>query len=464
MVQKVYGSVFNFSDQPLLYSVRDAGVKGDGVTDDTSAIQALLTAVAAAGGGTIFFPAGTYLVSGGLSVGSNTTIRGSGYSSVIRIATGANFSNNVLKLESISNSEVLNLRLDGNRSGIGGGTQYGIYAGGSSNCRVQGCYAHSFSGVGIHSYNSSGCKFIGNTSWDNFFHGMELEQTTNSTAVGNILRNNLRHGLYVFEGEVGATGSKGLAITSNVMYSNTQSGCIIQGPLCDGINFSGNVCRANTESGLIVFDQVKRVSVVGNQFLENGHYGVYLYRSKGNTVYGNTFKNNSQVANGGYQEVLLQGDVTQYSLNNIVSGNNFTIDAANKAQYAIKEGSTSDGPNLITGNMIPNSGTAGRVGVLHETGTQNSVFMCKSNYGRIDYNRGVATFDGDGVTTAFNIPHGLTPDEPRYVNATPASADTRTASASGFSVVKGATNITVTFGAAPILSTGGVVINWEAST
>lgn len=47
-------------------NVRDYGAVGNGVTDDTTAIQAAITAAGAAGGGTIFFPAGTYIVGGAL--------------------------------------------------------------------------------------------------------------------------------------------------------------------------------------------------------------------------------------------------------------------------------------------------------------------------------------------------------------------------------------------------------------
>jgi hypothetical protein len=43
-------------------SVKDFGAKGDGVTNDTVAIQAAIDHVYGAGGGTVFFPSGTYLV------------------------------------------------------------------------------------------------------------------------------------------------------------------------------------------------------------------------------------------------------------------------------------------------------------------------------------------------------------------------------------------------------------------
>jgi hypothetical protein len=43
-------------------SVKDFGAVGDGVTDDTAAINLAIDAVGSAGGGTVYFPAGTYIV------------------------------------------------------------------------------------------------------------------------------------------------------------------------------------------------------------------------------------------------------------------------------------------------------------------------------------------------------------------------------------------------------------------
>jgi hypothetical protein len=51
----------DFRPQTLPHDVTEYGAVGDGVTDDTAAIQAALDAAAAANGGTIFVPTGTYL-------------------------------------------------------------------------------------------------------------------------------------------------------------------------------------------------------------------------------------------------------------------------------------------------------------------------------------------------------------------------------------------------------------------
>jgi hypothetical protein len=48
------------------FNVKDYGAVGDGVTDDTTAIQDTINAASAAGGGTVYFPAGIYIVGGAL--------------------------------------------------------------------------------------------------------------------------------------------------------------------------------------------------------------------------------------------------------------------------------------------------------------------------------------------------------------------------------------------------------------
>jgi hypothetical protein len=78
-----------------IYDVRAYGAKGDGVANDTAAIQRTMDAVKAAGGGSVFFPKGTFrYVNPATSYygttmtltneGSNVTVFGTGDSSVIQ--------------------------------------------------------------------------------------------------------------------------------------------------------------------------------------------------------------------------------------------------------------------------------------------------------------------------------------------------------------------------------------------
>jgi len=56
----------NGGSQP--FSVKTYGAKGDGVTDDTAAIQATVNVCEAAGGGVVFFPVGVYIVSAEITI------------------------------------------------------------------------------------------------------------------------------------------------------------------------------------------------------------------------------------------------------------------------------------------------------------------------------------------------------------------------------------------------------------
>lgn len=81
-------------------SVKDFGAVGDGVADDTAAIQAAITAVGATGGGTVFFPAGTYSLSAALSM-----------SSLSVILEGASRFSTLLR-QSIANARILDITGD----------------------------------------------------------------------------------------------------------------------------------------------------------------------------------------------------------------------------------------------------------------------------------------------------------------------------------------------------------------
>ncbi len=100
--------------------VRNYGAIGDGVHNDTTEIQAAITAAAAAGGGIVMFPPGVYVISAALVVPSGVSLVGAGYVSqilhndntkdVVQIgATGSETGDNV---------RVTDLRLTNGRYGL----------------------------------------------------------------------------------------------------------------------------------------------------------------------------------------------------------------------------------------------------------------------------------------------------------------------------------------------------------
>lgn len=62
----------------LWHVVTDYGAVGDGVADDTAAVQAAIDACEAAGGGVVYLPAGIYLVTSGLTVTAPVRLLGDG--------------------------------------------------------------------------------------------------------------------------------------------------------------------------------------------------------------------------------------------------------------------------------------------------------------------------------------------------------------------------------------------------
>jgi hypothetical protein len=72
-----------------MVNVKTHGAVGDGSTNDTAAIQAAIAAVPVTGG-TVYFPAGTYIVSSTLTIDKDsTTLLGVGAASVLRVPSSA---------------------------------------------------------------------------------------------------------------------------------------------------------------------------------------------------------------------------------------------------------------------------------------------------------------------------------------------------------------------------------------
>lgn len=68
----------NLSTNSESWSAKAFGAFGDGIHDDTEALQSGLNAVTQVGGGRFLIPAGTYIVTNSLLIGSNTQVLGEG--------------------------------------------------------------------------------------------------------------------------------------------------------------------------------------------------------------------------------------------------------------------------------------------------------------------------------------------------------------------------------------------------
>ncbi|WP_280665516.1 MULTISPECIES: glycosyl hydrolase family 28-related protein [unclassified Kitasatospora] len=111
---------------PDWQNVKDFGAVGDGVADDTAAIQAAIKAIP--GGGVVYLPSGTYRISAALTVTSGLTFRGTGAQStfVVQSSTTADgFAGTDLLFVTF---ESLSIDGPGSTSGTGMGVHFTLAA------------------------------------------------------------------------------------------------------------------------------------------------------------------------------------------------------------------------------------------------------------------------------------------------------------------------------------------------
>lgn len=111
---------------------KDFGAKGDGVTNDTSAIQAALNSLV--NGGRVYFAEGNYLISSALDIPQNTNIEGAGINktAIYWVETDTTITSNSTMLRFANNtgynkSSISNLTLNQKRTerGLGDNQTYG---------------------------------------------------------------------------------------------------------------------------------------------------------------------------------------------------------------------------------------------------------------------------------------------------------------------------------------------------
>lgn len=145
-----------------LLNVKAAGAVGDGVTDDRAAI---VRGLAAANGRTLLFPAGTYIVSAPIVVGSgkNPSIVGeSRTGSIIKAGTLTLNGNPMIFWQAASGFEVRNITIDFNSRPVTVGSEGVIGFQNCSNFDVSGCNIIRLTGSGIGANGIQNFRFTGN--------------------------------------------------------------------------------------------------------------------------------------------------------------------------------------------------------------------------------------------------------------------------------------------------------------
>lgn len=286
------------------------GAVGDGVTDDTAAIQAAIDAANVAGG-TVYLPNGTYIVSdsaaplaGCVEVKSNTRLVGESRGGVIiKLAADQPAFTRVLVSDSSVYASVENLTVDGNKDNQAFAEEHmsGLFIGNTMfftmrNCSfvdcvgdgisvwanntdtlIDSCYVTtcgrsgaSMTGSGQRRVTFNKCQFTENL-------GQQIDMEAPDGPFYDVTINDcyLKSPVGVDQIAVALSGQEedkqvvGIAFTNNVVVGPTLVRWV------EGLRFIGNSCSNNPldNSGVFSMDGIcERCTIVGNVF-EASHSG-----------------------------------------------------------------------------------------------------------------------------------------------------------------------------------------------
>lgn len=382
-------------------NVLDYGAAGDGVTDDTSAIQAALNSTAKA----IVFPQGkTFFVTAELT----STVAGRtiwGYGATITTDATIAAADNVLVVSG-SNSTVAGLTITGD-AGVTLCSGLRIETG-SFITAVENHISDFENGAGISTDNAGTGHVISNNFLDNCspvsFGGNQYGsihiRADNSVVSGNRITNNALTGISLFGASyVSITdnyieGKAALATVGGIIFDGLTIGCVIDGNIIntgdvEGIQIAGSITtygaasRDHTVSNNTVVnsdysaitlfaaqaDSVTNINVCGNNLKTDGTTGrgielnrVSKINITGNYIYGydvglNVVNSSPDVnLSGNFFENQTTTGVQVYGSKWNVSGNKIVGNGTTTVGVRFNA-SSFGGEQMITGNQISNCDT-----------------------------------------------------------------------------------------------------------
>lgn len=360
-------------------NVKWFGAKGDGITDDTVAIQNAINI-----GKNVHIPNGIYNISNELTIPFGVAIIGNGIGlSILNALSSLNYSKSVLKSNSVNNVIIKNLSILGNTDGVNGAGS-GVHFKNSSGNTIENVFINNTSqaGIRLEEQNNTSVKYctldsIGRSGYtDN--HGIMIYSIVGSMIdnynikiIGNRLTNILRKGITDYAPDaniynilvrdniikscnlgaiyLGTVNGKNFNISDNLI-SDSYVG-IQYGQGLDSI-ISNNIVKNSTgDFGIGVFGTTN--TVVTSNIIENSNIcGIDTFilpgsKNKYLTIKGNIIRNSNRSSDANGAGILLAD-----CENSIIEGNSVYDDLDSiKTIYGIAESPSCINTNIVNNNV-----------------------------------------------------------------------------------------------------------------
>ena len=231
-------------------SVKDYGAVGDGVTDDTAAIQAALDAET-----NVFFPAGTYIVSDALLITQSFSTLLGCEGAWIKLAAGTYTETNfyIFYATGLNHVSLERINIDGNRASVTASVSSGSAAICLNNCNyssVTQCKVRNYIG-GASGLNA--CIAFTNSSYDYTISGNFCYMDSYDISYGAV-------------GGIFCQGGRG-TVTGNVVKYLNDIGIVVNGAGSHMFSIGNNIVASCHGGGIAVEEGAYNVTVTGNRVL-----------------------------------------------------------------------------------------------------------------------------------------------------------------------------------------------------
>jgi parallel beta-helix repeat protein len=418
-------------------SVKDFGAVGDGVADDTVAINEAITYVNSLGGGVVTFPdGGTYMVNAtgnltGIQMKSGVYLDLTGAKLKATNANSANY--RLVYFEQVSDCGIIGGEIDGDRaSNTSGGDQgHCVYI--ILNCVdvvIQNVKAYNAIGDGIYTGRlCTGTKILNCVLTNNGRNNISVVSSSNVIIDGCDISNangNLPEAGIDVEPNPGDAVSNNVVITNCHIYDNGREGVSFPAPAPTPLIETAIVSNChiyNNGTQGIRASYVKNLEVSGCVIYGNGAGGIYdtaaLATSltfDGNLIFGNTgsgiegFASGTIISNNVIRNNTAWGVKWQFGQHVTISGNTISDHGEDGIFYERAYNSSIIGNTVknsqkhgifITGTSV-SSVTRSRASVISANTVFASSLLTDNTYSGIylDANANTCTVNGNSIERA----------------------------------------------------------------